>query len=321
MLIYILVVGMLLQNLAIYIFSFVMIWLGSGLIVSAVSKFSAKLSLSPFAFSFVFLGILTSTPEFSVGLQAVADHDAEIFVGNLLGGIVVLFLVVIPVLAIFGRGISLKNELDTKRLLSTLGVILLPSLFTLDKKITNPEGVMMIVAYVGLLYFIQMKNGIFDKKNKKLLNLRAYSYMDLLKVLIGLGVVFVSSNLIVEKTMYFADVFHISAFYIGLLVVALGTDLPELTLAVRSVLSGKKELAMGDYIGAAAVSTFLFGIFTLLHNGEVITASNFLVTFFFIAVALAAFYFFSHKKQFLSRENGFVLFGIYIAFVIFELAK
>ncbi len=80
-----------------------MIWFGAGLIVTAASKFSQKLKLSPFAFSFVFLGILTSTPEFSVGLQAIADHDAEIFVGNLLGGIVVLFLVVIPMLAVFGK--------------------------------------------------------------------------------------------------------------------------------------------------------------------------------------------------------------------------
>lgn len=312
---------MLFVNLFIYILSFITLWFGAGLIVSAANKFSNKLKLSPFAFSFVFLGILTSTPEFSVGLQAIADNDAEIFVGNLLGGIVVLFLVVIPTLAVFGKNISLKHELDNKMLLATMGVILLPSLFVLDKRITNLEGVIMIVAYSSLLYLVQRKDGIFDKKNQALLNVKAYSYKDFLKMLLGLGIVFVSSNLVVDKTIYFADILNISAFYIGLIVIALGTDLPELTLAIRSVISGKKELAMGDYIGAAAFSTFLFGLFSVLHNGEIITASNFIVTLIFIATALGMFYFFSRVKNSISRGNGLMLLAIYILFISFELIK
>ena len=312
---------MILINFFLYALAFVGLWFGAGLIVTAASKFSKKLKLSPFAFSFVFLGILTSTPEFSVGLQAVADHDAQIFVGNLLGGIIVLFLVVIPILAVFGKGISLKHELDNKTLFITLGVILLPALFTLDKRVTNFEGVIMIAAYLILLYIVQRKNGIFNHENEQLLNMRAYSYVDFFKILAGLGIVFVASNLVVDKTLYFADILHISSFYIGLIVIALGTDLPELTLAIRSVVSGKKELAMGDYVGAAAVSTFLFGLFTLLHNGEVITISNFFITFIFITIALTAFYIFSFRRKFISRTNGLILLGIYICFVFFELIK
>jgi len=298
-----------------------MIWFGAGLIVSAASKFSKKLRLSPFAFSFVFLGILTSTPEFSVGLQAVVDRDAEIFVGNLLGGIVVLFLVIIPLLAIFGKGISLRHELDNHLLLAAMGVILAPSMFILDKRVTNLEGVIMVIFYLILLYMVERKNGIFDGNNQQLLNIKAYSYRDFLRIILGLGIVFVASNLIVEKTLYFAQIFNISAFYISLIVVALGTDLPELTLAIRSVILGKKELAMGDYIGAAAFSTFLFGLFTILHNGEVITISNFLVTFFFIASSLGFFYYFSSTRKYISRKNGIFLLGFYLLFMVFELVR
>lgn len=312
---------MILINLLLYIISFIAIWLGAGLIISATSKFSKKLKLSPFAFSFVFLGILTSTPEFSVGLQAVANHDAEIFVGNLLGGIVVLFLVVIPLLAIVGNGISLKHELDNKMLLATMGVIVAPSLFILDKKVTNLEGVVLIALYLVLIFFIQKRNGIFNKENEQLLNAKSYSYMDILKILLGAGIVFVASSLIVDKTLYFAEILSISAFYISLIVVSLGTNLPELTLAIRSVISGKKELAMGDHIGSAAVNTFLFGLFTILHNGEVLTISNFLVTFIFIATALIVFYFFFRTRNFISRRNGLVLFCIYILFVALELLR
>ena len=166
------------------------------MIVSSASKFSTKLRLSPFAFSFIFLGILTSIPEFSVGLQAVTSSRPEIFVGNLLGGILVIFLVIIPILAVFGNGISLKYELDNKTLLVTMGVIIAPSLFILDKKITTFEGAIMIFLYTILLFFVEGKNGIFDKKNDQLLNIKAYSYKDLLKMLLGIYVIFVIVQLI-----------------------------------------------------------------------------------------------------------------------------
>lgn len=306
-------------NLLLYITAFIFIWLGSGLIVSSASKFSKKLKLSAFAFSFVFLGILTSTPEFSVGLQAVADNDAAIFVGNLLGGIIVLFLIVIPLLAVFGNGINLKHELDHKQLIVALGVISLPSILILDRKVTNMEGVIMIISYLILLFIIQRKNGIFDRDNEQLLDIKSYSLKDILKILLGLVIVFIASSLIVDKTIYFAEYFNISAFYISLIVIAVGTDLPELTLAVRSIISGKKDIAMGDYIGAAAVSTLLFGIFTLLHNGEVVTVSNFLTTFIFITTALSLFFFFSYRNQFLTRINGIFMIAIYVLFLAVEI--
>lgn len=312
---------MLFLNIVLFIIALIAIWFGAGLIVSATSKLSRKLKLSPFAFSFLFLGILTSIPEFSVGIQAVANNDAEIFVGNLLGGIVVLFLVIIPLLAVFGKGISLKHEFGTKVLLVTLGGILMPSFFVLDKKVTNLEGLILIICYAIVLYIAQRKNGIFNRENEKLLEAKAYSYLDILKILIGIILVFVSSNVIVDKTVYFGEVFSISEFYIGLLIIALGTNIPEISIATRSILSGKTEVAMGDYLGSASANTLLFGAFTLLNNGEVLTVNNFFITFLFIATALTLFFIFSVTSKYISRPYGLLLLIIYVAFVYFELLK
>lgn len=312
---------MLFANIILYILAFIFVWLGAGFIVSSASKFSAKLRLSPFAFSFVFLGILTSIPEFSVGLQAVATDHPEIFVGNLLGGIVVMFLIVIPILAVLGNGINLRQELDNKTFLATLGVILAPSLFILDKKITIPEGALLVIFYIALLFLVERKNGIFDRNNKQLFNIRAYSYKDILRMLLGIGIVFVSSSMIVDKTIYFANLFNASAFYISLFLIALGTNLPELSLAIRSVISKKTEIAMGDYMGSATANTLLFGVFTLLHGGEILTVDNFIFTFLFIITALSLFYFFFRTKNCISRGNGLLLLGIYAIFVIVELTR
>lgn len=310
---------MLVVNLLLYILAFVFIWVGSGLIVSSTSRFSSKLRLSSFAFSFIFLGLFTSVPEFSVGLQSIADNQPEIFVGNLIGGVVVLFLLVIPILAIFGKGINLKNELDDKLTLITLIVIAAPAMFVLDKKVTNLEGLVMIVAYIIILILVERKHGIFDTENIKLVNAKSYSIKDILKIISGIGLVFISSSIIVNQTEFFAQTFSIPPFYIGLIIISLGTNLPELSIAVRSILLGNKDVAMGDYLGSAVTNTLLFGLFTILNNGEVVTVDNFFLTFIFLATALSLFYLFSKTKKFISRRNGFLMLGIYILFIVFEL--
>ncbi len=105
------------------------------------------------------------------------------------------------------------------------------------------------------------------------------------------------------------------------MILSLGTNLPELSLAVRSVLSGKKDIAFGDYIGSAAANTLLFGIFTILNDGEVLTADNFLITFLFILFAVVSFYFFSRSKNEISIKEGFILISVYLLFIIVELSK
>lgn len=312
---------MLFTNLTLYLSAFILIWLGSGIVITALNKFSKKLRFSPFAVSFVVLGLLTSIPEFAVGLRSVTDHNPEIFIGNLIGGVAALFLFVIPVLAVFGNGINLKHELDSKSLLATLSVIFAPTILVLDQKVSNLEGIMLIILYFLLLLIVEQKHGIFDKENTELLKMKAYSYIDVVKIILGIGVVFISSSIIVDKTIFFANLFQISPFYISLIIISLGTNLPELSLAVRSVATGKKDIAMGDYMGSAAANTLLFGVFTVLNNGEVLTVENYFVTFLFIATALGLFYVYSQSKKFISRADGIILMITYFTFIVLEFIK
>ena len=308
-------------HLLIYSVSFLLIWQGSGMIIQSVHAFSRKLKFSPFAVSFILLGLLTSVPEFSVGLQSVSERNPEIFIGNLIGGITVLFLFIIPLLAIFGKGISLKHELDIKTLAATLGVILAPSALILDGYVSNIEGFVMICLYITLLLIIERKHGIFDKENAKLLSTKVYSPKDFLKLIFGIGLVFVSSTLIVEKTLFFAELINIPAFYISLIVISLGTNLPEISIAIRAVISGKRDIAMGDYMGSAAANTLFFGVFTILSHGEVLTVGNYLTTFMFISTALFLFFVFSATKKYISQLDGLMLLTFYFIFLVMEFLR
>ena len=310
---------MVLLQLFVLLGSFVMIWYGAGKIVKSADKFSHKLKVSSFAFSFLVLGLLTSTPEFAVGLTALAENKPDIYIGNLIGGIPVLFLFVIPILAILGNGLALKKSIHHKNLLFSFGVILLPSLFIIDQKVTITESILSLLAYGVLLYFVQREKGVFDNGNKSLLSLNSYSLKDILEVMYGIGLVFVASHYIVDGTRYFADFFNISTFFISLILVSLGTNLPELSLAIKAAIEGKKDVAFGDYVGSGSANTLLFGLFGIIYGKTAIVNDNFLASCIMLLVGLCLFYVFARSKYFLSRVEGILLMLLFLLFGIAQL--
>ena len=118
----------LVTGLFFYVLSFFAIWFGASLIIKSVDKIARKLRISSCAISFFVLGLFTSVPETAVGINAVINHNPEVFVGTFLGGTVVIFLLIIPVLAILGKGVTINHDLDKKTLLGLLAVIAAPGL-------------------------------------------------------------------------------------------------------------------------------------------------------------------------------------------------
>lgn len=307
------------MDLVIYIVSFFLVWFGAGLITDSVDRFSHKLKLSSFSFSFFILGILTSIPEFAVGLSAVSGSDPEIYVGNLIGGVVVIFFLIIPILAIFGNGVRIGERLDKKNMIISFLTMMAPFLALIDGKLSLMDGFFLIGVYFVLFYFIERQKGVIDGESTEILNTRSYSYKDILKILVGVGIVFISSNVIVKETVRLADAVNLSTFYLSLILLSFGTNLPEMSLALRALFTGKKDVALGDYIGSAAANTLLFGIFVFLGGGSAIVKVNYLITYFVIGIGFLLFYYFTNSKKDISRKEGLMLLLVYIFFVAAEL--
>lgn len=310
---------MIVINLVLYLLAFFVLWFAAGLIMSSVDHFSRRLKISSFAFSFFVLGTLTSIPEFAVGITALAENNSEVFIGNLIGGVPVIFFFIIPILAILGKGIKLQHSLTSTNLLLSFIVILAPLFFILDKRVTNFEGLLLIVFYAALFFFIEKKDGLLDTEHSRILDTKSYSYKDIVKILSGIILAFVASHVIVDNTLYFADVLHVSTYFISLFILSIGTNLPELSLAIRAIISGNKDIAFGDYIGSAATNSFLFGLFTILSVNEVLTVNHFLPTFLLMAFGLTLFFLLTRIHNTVSKRIGFVLLIFYAVFLYFNI--
>lgn len=308
-----------LQHFILYAASFLGLWYGSGLIVDSIKRLARKINVSSFAFSFFVLGFLTSIPEIGVGINALEQNQPEIFVGNLLGSAIVMFLLVIPLLAVLGGGVHVKKHLSNRDLLVTLGIIAVPALFALDRTVTNVEGFILLGLYIVLFYIIRARKGVLERVERMLQReQKDWRHSTIIKLAAGMALVFITSRFIVNQTISAAETYQLSTFVISLLVLSVGTNLPEISLALRSLTSKAEDVALGDYLGSAATNTMLFGVFTLFNNGEVITERSFTITFAIIVGSLLAFFLLTRGKSWLTRKEGWLLLGCYLVFLLYE---
>jgi cation:H+ antiporter len=69
-------------------------------------------------------------------------------------------------------------------------------------------------------------------------------------LVIGIALLLLGSNLLVEGSVVIARHFGMSDLVIGLTIVAVGTSLPELAASVASAWKGEPEIALGNVIGS-----------------------------------------------------------------------
>lgn len=308
-----------LPHILIYSFSFIGIWIGSGLAIGAIERLSRILRISSFTISFLVLGFFTSVSEMSVGINAVLEKDPEIYVGNLIGASIVIFMLIIPLLAITGNKINISTEFQGFNLPASLVVVALPVILAMDGKIDKVDSLISLALFGFLVICIQARRGLLNNISNIASGDGLKIGKEFLRIIFGLATIFIASRFIVEQTMYFSGLLNVSPFLISLLLIAVGTNIPELSFVIRSAFMRSNQVAFGDYVGSAAVNTFLLGGLTLFNKNAVILTNSYVVSLLFLILGLVMFYYFARSKNSISRFEGFILLTIYFIFMATEI--
>jgi len=309
----------LVQHLLVYLLGFTGIWIGSGLAIKSIERISRSLRLSSFSVSFLLLGFFTSVSEISVGVNSVLHNDPEIFVGNLIGASIVIFLLLIPLLSIVGNTIRIQSGFSGLNLLVSLVVVSLPAILSIDGKIDRFDGIVAILAYITLAILIESKNGLINAVSEVTKKPKSRTGKELVKIMIGVGLVFVASKFVVDQTLYLSDTFGVSPFLISLLLIGIGTNIPELSFALRSIFFRNNQVAFGDYIGSSSFNTFIFGGLTLWYGKTIVLSNSYLISVVILIFGLILFYQFAKSKNTISRKEGLAMLLLYFLFVTIEL--
>lgn len=282
--------------------------------------FAKKFEMSEFFVGFIALASISSLPELSIAINSANKGIPELSVGNLLGAGVIILTLVIGLSAIKFQNVNFKGRFRRTEMALGVGAILLGILVLVDRQLTQIEGVICLFAYFLLLLHVQRR---FREKKREELVIRVRSgklRVLLFKALAGIIALLISSTLVVEGVIGLGNEISINESLIGLFVLAVGTNMPELTLLLRAHNFDQTKLAIGNFFGSVIFNTATLGLLGIFSGGfEITNFISLIPAMVLIVFSSVLFFIFSWTGKELSRREGFMLIGAYVSLVITEI--
>lgn len=254
------------------------------------------------------LGLGTSLPEFGVGIQSLVSRVEAFSIGNLLGGIPLLFGLILGLHIFFHRDVSSRKKIQP--LFYSFLYFLVPMALALDGAIQWWDGLILIGGYVVLAHAL-MKN----TEMKEPLRIPNRSMHHVWKFGIALALILILSYFIVQISLRLLGYFSWSPLILGAIILAIGTNLPEIVITLQSWRRQKKHLAMAHILGSALANLFFLGFFSLIRPFAILDSDAFIL-FGWAALFAGLFYWFAKTEHRLRRWEGAFLVSAYLMFVL-----
>lgn len=290
------------------------------LVVQNIRLLGRRLGLNVY-FLGLLLGAFTTGPEMSVAINSSVKGVPSAAFGNLMGGLVVIFGLILGASAILNR--KIKTNDDGK---NGFGLVLfylfLPLLLSLDGSLGNYDGLILIILYFFIVYYLyRLNRAKVHKNDTQIVASGKHSpYKNIFLAILGIVLLLIIANAILTLTGFLVASFKVSFFVIGLLLYALGTNLPEIIVTLHSFKNHLAGLAYAGLLGSALANVLVVGVLAYL-NGFVVQFTGAFWILFAASLGLYALIFFFHRsKQGFTRAEGWVMAGVYFAFFACQLA-
>ncbi len=315
--------GMVLDILKGLGFIFLML-VSSGVAVDIFEKLSHELKVKKLMLATILVGFSTSLPELFVGVASAVRSQPEIALGNIIGANLANLSWIIGGAALIFGTIPVVGEYLKKELWITVGIAMAPFVLLSDGRLTRWDGLVLI-----FLYFLYVNNmvrkGHVQLKHLKLLGRKKVVHrlktkmervLEVVKLILALTVLGFSSWLLVNLSVKVSASLGVSAFWIGLVIISLGTTLPELVLTLMASERRDVSLILGNTLGSVVVnSTLILGVITMISPIVYFGVLERGISGIFLVSILGLFWIFTRSKHKLDRWEGAVLVGVYLMFL------
>lgn len=288
------------------------------LVISAITKIANTFRISDFTLGFFVLGIATTTPELFVGINSALRNIPQLSLGNIIGGIIVLLSLVVSLTAIFSGKISFRDAFSAKELLLASFLIISPTFLIVDGYLSRFDGLLLVIFYGVFFFIMNRKETLLEHIRDELISEPMNSAKLLFKLTLGIAGLLVFSKIIVEVAILLVEILNIALLLLGLLVLSIGTNLPEITVAFFSRKT-HKSLAIGNFFGSACANILVLGVVALINPFSVISITKLYISLGILILTVSLFSIFARSGRTISRNEGFLLFLVYILFLVSEI--
>ena len=247
-----------------------LMWSASQLVNSA-SDLQQHINVSGYVIGFLVLGFGTSAPELLVSGFSAWQGNPGLAVGNALGSNSTNILLILGITLCIAPLHLNRNTLHMDYMI-LLAATSLFALLIFDQQLHRYDGLILLLALLTILiYKVRLGPEEQVEEPSEQTGTRQSSLTLLLvKLLISLALLILSSKLVVWSSISIAKYLGTSDLIIGLTIVAVGTSLPELATCITCALKKQSDLVLGNVIGSNIFNTLgVVGIASLISNYDV----------------------------------------------------
>lgn len=303
-----------LTNLFVFIVSLFLVIKGATLATKYAARLAQNFHLSKYTVGFIVIAVISILPEAFVSINSALAGIPSFGLGTLFGSNVADLTLIFAIIVFFTNR-SLKAESKIlKNHAAYPFMLLMPLVLGLNGHFSRLEGLALVI--VGsIFYFTAVKkesNGteFTEPNNNKLKNF--------FLLLFSMVILLVGSHFTVSSATDLAHLIGINPVLIGMLIVGLGTTMPELFFSLKSIKKHDDSLAIGDILGTVlADATVLVGILALIKPFSFPTKIIYVTGVFMILSAFMLFRFMKTGHT-LTKREAFLLFVFWIIFVLTE---
>ncbi len=295
------------------------LWLGTELTVRGAVSLAARLGVSELIIGIVVLSIGSDLPELAIAIDVAIENmgnggASDVVVGSALGSSLGQIAFVLGVAGLLAF-LTLERRTVMQHGAILLGSIVILGMFAWDGYVSKTEGIALVIVYLIYLMLV-----ISDAEPQD----KAETHDDglattLLLLLGGLVIVTVSAELTVTGAIGAATLIGVDDAVIAILIVGLGTSLPELSISVGAVLKGRHHMSVGNLIGSNIFDTLVpIGVAAVIagihFNEEMLRLE---VPFLFAVTSVVLVFFV--RKYGINKHEAAVVLAMYLGYAAIKI--
>jgi len=249
---------------------------GADFVIEESERVALHYNISHFVIGATLVALGTSLPEMAASMMASGAGKGDIAVSNIIGSNIINISLVLGLVFLISSKIMPSRDIFAKDSAWGLFPVMTFILISFDGIISRFEGfmfIMMMGAY--LLFLINNDDDIASEIDKDIAKEKFDWKRTGLYLGAGFVMVIVGANFTIESATGIAKSFGVSEWIIGLLLIALGTSLPELMVSFSAAKKGNGDMIIGNIIGSNVANfTVALGAAALVNPIRVDLSKN-----------------------------------------------
>lgn len=298
-----------------FIISIPIIIKSSDIFTEGASKLAKMLGVSDFVIGITVVALGTSLPELASDAYASYIDHGQIAAGDIIGSNITNIALILGLTCII-KPLSIKHAEIYSGKIHFL-ILTMASVFILiENGIGRIGGTLFIIAYI---FYLRHSIDTYRELGVETIGKNGI-IKNIFEIFIGLTGILIGAWILVNSMIGLSAAFGISEYLIALLVMSVGTSIPELFVSVSAAKKGYATMALGNIIGSNVANIlWVLGFAAVIRPISIAPERIFIQILFMLSLSILLIIF-KRSGYMIDRREGAVFLAIYVIFVVLSIA-